>query len=109
MSRRRRRFIYAVGRFNQGIRREMRTRLKAFSLTVQEFTTLSVLAARPGFSNAQLARRALVTPQSMIEMPLAKLSKAAGSLVVPSTLKTHGCCAPSSRALDGRCCAELIR
>ncbi len=64
--------IYAVGRVNQGIRREMRTRLKAFSLTVQEFTTLSVLAARPGFSNAQLARRALVTPQSMIEI-LAKL------------------------------------
>lgn len=64
--------IYAVGRANQGIRREMRTRLKAFSLSVQEYTTLSVLAARPGLSNAQLARRALVTPQSMIEI-LAKL------------------------------------
>ncbi len=64
--------IYAVGRVNQGIRREMRSRLKAFSLTVQEYTTLSVLAARPGLSNAQLARRALVTPQSMIEI-LAKL------------------------------------
>ncbi len=64
--------IYAVGRVNQGIRREMRSRLKAFSLTVQEYTTLSVLGARPGLSNAQLARRALVAPQSMIEI-LAKL------------------------------------
>ena len=50
----------------------MRIRLKPFSLSVQEYTTLSVLAARPGLSNAQLARRALVTPQSMIEI-LAKL------------------------------------
>jgi DNA-binding MarR family transcriptional regulator len=36
-------------------------------LTVAEYTTLSVLHARPGLSNAQLARRALMTPQSMNE------------------------------------------
>lgn len=64
--------IYMVGRLNQGIRREMRARLSPWKLSVQEFTTLSVLDARPGLSNAQLARRALVTPQSMIEI-LAKL------------------------------------
>ncbi len=64
--------IYAVGRVNQAIVREMRARLAGFSLSVQEYTTLSVLAARPGLSNAQLARRALVTPQSMIEI-VAKL------------------------------------
>ena len=64
--------IYAIGRVNQGIVREMRARLAAFSLSVQEYTTLSVLAARPGLSNAQLARRALVTPQSMLEI-VAKL------------------------------------
>jgi DNA-binding MarR family transcriptional regulator len=64
--------IYAVGRVNQGIRRDMRARLAGFSLSVQEYTTLSVLAVRPGLSNAQLARRALVTPQSMIEI-LSKL------------------------------------
>lgn len=29
---------------------------------------MSVLGARPGLSNAQLARRSLVTPQSMIEI-----------------------------------------
>jgi DNA-binding MarR family transcriptional regulator len=61
-------FIYMVGRVNQGIRREMRARLSECELSVAEYTTLSVLAARPELSNAQLARRALVTPQSMIEI-----------------------------------------
>ena len=67
-------FIYMVGRVNQGIRREMRGRLTECELTVAEYTTLSVLAARPELSNAQLARRALVTPQSMIEI-LAQLEE----------------------------------
>jgi DNA-binding MarR family transcriptional regulator len=61
-------FIYVVGRVEHGIRREMRTRLAQCGLSVQEYTALSVLGARPGLSNAQLARRALVTPQSMIEI-----------------------------------------
>ena len=61
-------FIYVVGRVQQGIRREMRTRLAQCGLSVQEYTALSVLGARPGLSNAQLARRSLVTPQSMIEI-----------------------------------------
>src|SRR5919206_377822 len=61
-------FIYMVGRVNQGIRREMRARLSQCELSVAEYTTLSVLAARPELSNAQLSRRALVTPQSMIEI-----------------------------------------
>jgi len=64
--------VYIVGRVDHGIRREMRARLAAWSLSIREYTTLSVLNARPGLSNAQLARRALVTPQSMIEI-LAKL------------------------------------
>jgi DNA-binding MarR family transcriptional regulator len=61
-------FIYVVGRVQQGIRREMRTRLAQCGLSVQEYTALSVLGTRPGLSNAQLARRSLVTPQSMIEI-----------------------------------------
>jgi DNA-binding MarR family transcriptional regulator len=66
--------IYIVGRLHQGIRREMRRRLAPWKLSVQEYTALAVLGARPGLSNAQLARRALVTPQSMIEI-LAKLER----------------------------------
>ncbi len=64
--------IYVVGRVNQGILREMRARLTRLKLSVQEYTALSVLQSRPGLSNAQLARRSLVAPQSMIET-LAKL------------------------------------
>jgi DNA-binding MarR family transcriptional regulator len=64
--------VYIVGRVNQGIRREMRARLAELNLSVQEYTALAVLRVRPGLSNAQLARRSLVTPQSMIEI-LAKL------------------------------------
>jgi DNA-binding MarR family transcriptional regulator len=66
--------IYAVGRVNQFVRREMGLRLAPWQLTVQEYTALSVLRARPGLSNAQLARRALVAPQSMLEI-LAKLER----------------------------------
>jgi DNA-binding MarR family transcriptional regulator len=66
--------IYAVGRVHQYVRREMGARLAPWQLTVQEYTALSVLRARPGLSNAQLARRALVAPQSMLEI-LAKLER----------------------------------
>jgi DNA-binding MarR family transcriptional regulator len=66
--------IYAVGRVHQFVRREMGLGLAPWQLTVQEYTTLSVLRARPGLSNAQLARRALVAPQSMLEI-LAKLER----------------------------------
>lgn len=59
--------VYALGRVNHGIRREMRARLARLGLSITEFTALSVLDHRPGLSNAQLARRTMVTPQSMIE------------------------------------------
>jgi DNA-binding MarR family transcriptional regulator len=60
--------IYLVGRVNQGIRREMRARLERWQLSVPEFTALSILRRRPALSNAQLARRTMVTPQTMIEI-----------------------------------------
>jgi DNA-binding MarR family transcriptional regulator len=66
--------IYLVGRVNQGITREMRSRLAPWDLSVPEFTALSVLANRPGLSNAQLARRAMITPQSML-LILSKLER----------------------------------
>ena len=79
--------IYMVGRVNQGIRREMRARLTPWGLSVTEYTTLSVLGARPGLSNAQLARRALVAPQSMLEI-LGKLETS--GLASRTVDPTHG-------------------
>jgi DNA-binding MarR family transcriptional regulator len=79
--------IYVIGRVNQGILRLMRARLSQFELSVQEYTALSILRARPGLSNAQLARRSLVTPQSMIEI-LAKLE--GRGLVLRKKMPRHG-------------------
>lgn len=59
------RVIYAVGRFHTALRAVLSQSLKAHDLTVPEFTALSVLSRRSGLSNAQLARRSLVTPQAM--------------------------------------------
>ena len=60
--------VYVIGRLNHGIRRDMRRDLAQWRLSVPEFTALSILKRRPGLSNAQLARRTMVTPQSMIEI-----------------------------------------
>ena len=67
---------YVIGRVEQGVRRELRARLGPLALSVPDVTTLSVLRGRSGLSNAQLARRALTTPQSMIEV-LASLERRA--------------------------------
>jgi DNA-binding MarR family transcriptional regulator len=65
---------YVIGRVDQGVRREMRRRLEPYGLSVPEYTALSILAAVPGLSNAQLARRSLITPPAMLEV-LASLER----------------------------------
>jgi DNA-binding MarR family transcriptional regulator len=62
------RLPYLIGRVDRRVRSELAERLRGYALTVPEYTTLSVLRARPGLSNAQLARRALITPQSMSQV-----------------------------------------
>jgi len=65
---------YVIGRVDQGVRREMRARLAPFGLSVPQYTALSILDAVPGLSNAQLARRSLITPPAMLEV-LAQLER----------------------------------
>lgn len=62
--------LYLVGRIDRVVRRAMGTVLEAQGLSVNQYATLSVLDRRSGLSNAQLARRALVSPQSMNEVLL---------------------------------------
>jgi DNA-binding MarR family transcriptional regulator len=62
--------LYLVGRMDRVVRRAIGAVLKAHGLSVNQYTTLSVLDRRSGLSNAQLARRALVSPQSMNEVLL---------------------------------------
>jgi DNA-binding MarR family transcriptional regulator len=57
--------LYLIGRADRVVRRAIGEVLEAHGLSVNEYTTLSVLHRRGGLSNAQLARRALVSPQSM--------------------------------------------
>ena len=52
------------------VRRHIDEVVGSHGLSVNQYTTLSVLEHRSGLSNAQLARRALVSPQSMNEVLL---------------------------------------
>ena len=62
------RVTYVVGRLDHVLRRRIAELVEPHGLTVSQYTALSVLRSRPGLSNAQLARRALITPQSMNEV-----------------------------------------
>ena len=56
---------YLIGRTDRLVRAQLEAALVESGLSLAEFTALSVLASRPGLSNARLARRSLVTPQAM--------------------------------------------
>lgn len=62
------RFSYIVGRLDRALRAELEHRLTPLGLSRPQYTALSVLRRRAGLSNAQLARRSYVTPQTMIEV-----------------------------------------
>jgi DNA-binding MarR family transcriptional regulator len=64
------RLSYVIARLDRAVRRGIEEAIEPFGLTVPQFTVLSVLARRSGLSNAQLARRAYITPQSMNEVVL---------------------------------------
>jgi DNA-binding MarR family transcriptional regulator len=67
------RLSYVIGRLDHVLRRRIAELVEPHGLTVSQYTALSVMRVRPGLSNAQLARRALITPQSMNEV-LAQLT-----------------------------------
>jgi DNA-binding MarR family transcriptional regulator len=62
--------LYLIGRIDRVVRRHIDDVVGSHGLSVNQYTTLSVLEHRSGLSNAQLARRALVSPQSMNEVLL---------------------------------------
>jgi DNA-binding MarR family transcriptional regulator len=61
-------FSYVVARLERAVRREIGRLIGPRGLSVAQYTTLSILRSRSGLSNAQLARRLWVTPQSMNEV-----------------------------------------
>jgi DNA-binding MarR family transcriptional regulator len=61
------RLSYLIGRLDRVLRRRLSEAVEPHGLTLPAYTALSVLRTDDGLSNAQLARRSLVTPQSMSE------------------------------------------
>jgi DNA-binding MarR family transcriptional regulator len=69
------RIAYSVGRLDRALRQRMGKVTARHGLTVAQYTALSVLNARGRLSNAQLARRSLVSPQAMNEIVEAMAAK----------------------------------
>lgn len=68
------RLSYIVGRLDRVIRQQIDACVSPHQLSATQYTTLSILKQRSGLSNAQLARRAYVTPQAMNQV-LAQLTQ----------------------------------
>jgi len=65
---------YVLGRLDLALRRALSEGLGSVGVTLPQYTALSVLRDRGALSNAQLARRVLITPQSTIKV-IAALEK----------------------------------
>ena len=59
---------YVIARLERAVRAAINERVRPYGLTTLQYTTLSVLGRRGALSNAQLARRSYMTPQSMSEV-----------------------------------------
>ncbi len=63
------RISYVIARLERAVRSAINERVRPYGLTTLQYTTLSVLGRRgEPLSNAQLARRAYMTPQAMSEV-----------------------------------------
>jgi DNA-binding MarR family transcriptional regulator len=59
---------YLMKRAQAALHAEMAQALHEHGVTLAQFAVLAALAEEPGLSNAELARRAFITPQSMNEI-----------------------------------------
>lgn len=59
---------YLIGRLDHAVNRRIRDALTPLGLTVSQYTALSFLESHAQISNAQLAERSLISPQSANEM-----------------------------------------
>jgi DNA-binding MarR family transcriptional regulator len=105
------RVSYVIARLDRAIRRQIADMVAPHGLTATQYTALSVLQMGKGLSNAQLARRSYVTPQSMIEMLGTLESK---GLIERSPAPDHGRIlrtelTSKGRRLLARCDEEIDR
>ena len=78
---------YLIKRAQAALHAQMARALHEHGVTLSQFAVLTALAEEPGLSNAELARRAFITPQSMNEN-LRELEQRAW--IVRSHHPTHG-------------------
>lgn len=58
------RLSYMIARVDRVISKHLTDHLKTLNITLPQFTALSVLASKPNLSNAKLAERSFIKPQS---------------------------------------------
>ena len=94
------RISYAVARLERAVRAGIAERVRPYGLTTLQYTTLSVLNRHGSpLSNAQLARRAYMTPQAMSEVIDALAAK---GLIRRSRHPNHGRLLPAALTPKGR-------
>lgn len=100
---------YELKRAQHDLRLVMEGRLKELDVTAPQYAALSVLAEEPGLSNATLARRSFVTPQTMNQI-LVRLE--AAGLVERRAHPEHGRILQAYLTREGeklrRECAERV-
>ena len=114
------RLSYVIARLDRAVRRAIEDCIGPLGLTIPQFTTLSVLLRRSGLSNAQLARRSYITPQSMHDVVLElerrglvrRKPDPAHRKILRTTLTAEGrrvvtCCEVAVAAMEDRLLADL--
>lgn len=59
---------YLIGRMDRALKQLIGEALSPLGVTVQQYTALSVIRARGRLSNAQLAKRSMISPQATSEV-----------------------------------------
>lgn len=94
------RISYAVARLERAVRAGIAERVRPYGLTTLQYTSLSVLNRHGSpLSNAQLARRAYMTPQAMSEVIDALAAK---GLIRRTRHPNHGRLRPATLTAKGR-------
>jgi len=90
---------YLIKEVQQELRKKMDKSLSEIELTTPQYAVLVFLKENPGISNAELARRSFVTPQTM---NLIVQNLESRSIVTRKNSKTNGKVLQSSTTLNGK-------
>lgn len=102
---------YLIGRLDHVLNRRIRDALAPWDVTAAQYTALSVLNSHGQLSNAQLAERSMVSPQSANEM--VKLMQTRGWITRESAVShgriIHLSLTPKGETLLRQCDAAVVQ